>query len=75
MQHSVFLSCQFTIIYNVSVFFQVFDTNSNSEKLFRFRLGKGKVIKVRDSFTWSSSYIYSFLVTAVAAVPMWGAVV
>ena len=32
-----------------STFGQVFDTNTNADKLFRFKLGAGKVIKVQYS--------------------------
>ena len=35
--------CKVSVVF----IFQVFDTNENAEKLFRFKLGKGKVIKVR----------------------------
>ncbi len=33
-------------LYSSSVFVQVFDSNTSSDKSFRFKIGKGKVIKV-----------------------------
>lgn len=46
MKEMFFLTCLRVGIFFLFWHFQVFDSNANSDKLFRFKLGKGKVIKV-----------------------------
>ena len=54
---------------NNSFSFQVFDSNVKSEKLLRFKLGRGKVIKVSaHSFHCETQFIHYYLNNTVIAI-------